>query len=44
MVCITDLLDIKSNFVSFYSFDSIYVRLSPETVPKGTTVTQTVTK
>lgn len=34
----------KSNFVSFYSFDSIHVRLLPETVPKCTTVTQTVTE
>lgn len=40
MVRITDLLDIKSSFVSFYSFDSIHIRLLPETVPKGTTVIQ----
>lgn len=33
------ILDMKSNFVSFYSFD-IHVRLLPETVPKGTVVLQ----
>lgn len=44
MAGITDLLRIKSNFLSFNSFDSVHVRLSPETVPKGTTVIQTLTK